>query len=95
MFPYGPPPRHNPNYCQQPKNEQKKKQLSPDNLAVIAALLTNALVVQSVLINRDQTIEVLLSGSLKQKSEIDKLVEQVKNVPVGEFLNSLLNKTNS
>lgn len=103
MFQNGPPPpRHNP-YCfqqqqqqqsqQQQKQEPKKPRLTPNQVAVIAALLTNALHVQSILIDKDQTIQVLLEGSLRQKSELDKLVDQVRDVPVGEFISSLLNNS--
>ena len=95
MFQNGPPPPHrNPCYFQQQHKQHKKEttkpRLSPNQVAVITALLTNALHVQSILVSKDQTIEVLLQGSLRQKSELDKFVDQVRDVPVGEFLSSLL-----
>ncbi|TCZ74302.1 hypothetical protein E0485_20195 [Paenibacillus albiflavus] len=52
------------------KNNKKSKAssttISPQSLAVIAALITKALTVDSVLIARDQHIEVLLVGSFKK-----------------------------
>ncbi|GAE31240.1 hypothetical protein [Halalkalibacter hemicellulosilyticus] len=76
------------------QNNKKKPQLSPNTLAVVTALLTNALTVQSVLIDKDKTIQVLLEGSLHapKKSELDILIDQVRDVPVGDFINSLLNQ---
>ncbi|MDT8859637.1 hypothetical protein N0O92_05270 [Alkalihalobacillus sp. MEB130] len=83
----------------QPPQRQRRQidphaKLTPNQIAVITAILTNALRVQSILVDKDKTIQVLLEGSLnvQQKSELDKLVDQVRDVPVGEFLNSLLNK---
>lgn len=41
--------------------------LTIDQMVVIAALLNNSLQVQSVLIDREQTVEILLVGSLRKK----------------------------
>ncbi|MCR8643926.1 hypothetical protein NV379_14820 [Paenibacillus sp. N1-5-1-14] len=41
--------------------------LTPQQLAVVAALLTNALEVESILLDRNQSIEILLTGSLRPK----------------------------
>lgn len=58
--------------------------LSPQSLAVIAALITKALTVDSVLIARDQHIEVLLVGSFKKgtKNKMDEMT-------VGELIELL------
>lgn len=48
------------------QNKAASTALSPQSLAVIAALITKALTVDSVLIARDQHIEVLLVGSFKK-----------------------------
>ncbi|MBP3949535.1 hypothetical protein [Bacillus suaedae] len=87
-----PPP---PPYRPPSKSENKRKShITPNTLAVIAALLTNALEVQSILVDKDKTIQVLLEGSLRvqQKSELDRIVDQVRDVPVGDFISSLLNE---
>lgn len=88
-----PPPPFKPQKSIGQANK-KKPQLSPNTLAVVTALLTNALRVQSVLIDKDKTIQVLLEGSLQvpNKSELDVLIDHIRDVPVGEFLNSLLNQ---
>lgn len=74
------------------KKHKKKSNCSPlsvDQIAVIAALLTNALRVQSVLVDREQTVEVLLVGSLHQKTHMDNLLEQISELPIADFLDSL------
>jgi len=75
------------------KNNNKKKancpKLSIDQIAVIAALLTNSLQVQSVLVDRDQAVEVLLVGSLRKKTQMDNLLNQISELSVGDFLESL------
>jgi hypothetical protein len=63
--------------------------LSPQQLAVITALLSNALIVSSVLVNKDQTIEIVLSGSLRRKNKTDKLVEELSGITVGELLDAI------
>ena len=74
------------------KNNKKKAncpKLSIDQIAVIAALLTNSLQVQSVLVDRDQAVEVLLVGSLRKKTQMDNLLNQISELSVGDFLESL------
>lgn len=73
------------------KNKKKANcpKLSIDQIAVIAALLTNSLQVQSVLVDRNQAVEVLLVGSLRKKTQMDNLLEQISELPVGDFLDSL------
>lgn len=63
--------------------------LTPQQLAVITALLTNALSVDSVLVDKDQTIEIVLSGSLRRKNKTDKLVEELSGITVGELLDAI------
>ncbi|WP_052144838.1 hypothetical protein [Halalkalibacter okhensis] len=110
MFRNGPPYYQNPyqyqqqqyqqqQHPQQPQKRQRKEvdpqaKLTPNQIAVITAILTNALSVQSILVDKDKTIQVLLEGSLtvQKKSELDKLIDQVRDVPVGDFLSSLLKK---
>ena len=60
--------------------------LSPQSLAVIAALITKALTVDSVLIARDQHIEVLLVGSFKKGT---KGQPGMNEITVGELIELL------
>lgn len=74
------------------RGNQKKSncpQLSIDQIAVIAALLTNALQVQSVLVDRNQLVQVLLIGPLCQKKQVNNLLEQIRELPITDFLDNL------
>lgn len=86
-----PPNQFNQKKQQKAKANNLASRLTLNEIAVIVALLTNALHVQSILVDRDQTVQVLLEGSLRKRSELDKLIDQVRDVPVGDFLSSLLN----
>ncbi|MCE5173585.1 hypothetical protein LQV63_30615 [Paenibacillus profundus] len=81
--------------CNDKNKNNKKKSSTPkltiDQIAVIAALLTNSLKVQSILVDRDQAVEVLLIGSLRKKTQMDQLVEQISDLSIGDFLDSLNN----
>lgn len=65
--------------------------ITPQQIAVVAAILFDALYVQSVLVDKDQTIVVLLEGSLKKKSNagMQKLLNEVKGLSVAELLELL------
>lgn len=65
--------------------------LTPQQLAVITGLLSKALHVDSVLIGKDQKIEIVLGGSLRKKTKADKLLEQLNDVTLGEILDSINN----
>ncbi|MBN3522305.1 hypothetical protein [Paenibacillus apiarius] len=76
------------------KNNKKKRngtKLSVEQIAVIAALLTNSLKVQSILVDRNQVVEVLLTGSLRKKTQMDQLIEQISDLSIGDLLESLNN----
>lgn len=70
------------------RKKKQPPQLSIDQIAVIAALLTNSLQVQSVLVDRDQVVEVLLVGSLRKKTQMDNLLDQISDMSIAEFLDS-------
>jgi len=65
------------------------EKIPPQSLAVIAALLTNALSVDSVLIARDQHIEVLLVGSIKPGGN-----QNISDVTIGELIELLQSARN-
>ncbi len=65
--------------------------LTPQQIAVVAAILFDALYVQSVLVDKDQTVVVLLEGSLKRKSNagMQKLLNEVKGLSIAELMELL------
>ncbi|SDB82644.1 hypothetical protein [Shouchella lonarensis] len=75
---------------QNPFGSKKQSKITPTEIAIVTALLTNALSVQSILIDREQTVQVLLEGSLKNQQELARLMEQMKDIPVGDLFSSML-----
>ncbi|WP_096434834.1 hypothetical protein [Alteribacter populi] len=64
--------------------------LSPQQLAVILAMLTNVLRVKAVLVTVDQQVEVVLQGNLaKQKKEIQDMLNQLSEDKVEEWMRML------
>jgi hypothetical protein len=66
--------------------------LTPQQIAVIAGLLANALDVESVLVDRNQQIQILLSGSLRRKTEADRVAEQLSGMSVGDLIDAFLRR---
>jgi hypothetical protein len=73
-------------------NNNCKLNLDPSQILIILALLTKTLEVESVLIDRDQQIQILLSGSLKQKTQLEKIMDQVGTMPFDEVMKTLLGR---
>lgn len=66
--------------------------LSPSAALVIAGLLTNILEVTSVLVDKNQLVQIVLSGSLKQKTEMDIMIEQLGSKPFDEVMKSVIKR---
>ncbi|OIJ21510.1 hypothetical protein BKP45_01710 [Anaerobacillus alkalidiazotrophicus] len=69
--------------------------LSPQQIAVVAAVLFNALYVQSVLVDRNQTVVIILEGSLRKNNNpgMEKLLNEVKGLSIGELMELLQSKS--
>lgn len=65
--------------------------LGPAQILVIAGFLTGVLQVNSILVNRQQAIEIVLSGSLKKPTQMDKVMEQIGRMPFERVIQSILN----
>ncbi|MFN7249706.1 MAG: hypothetical protein ACK4M9_02850 [Anaerobacillus sp.] len=64
--------------------------LSPQQIAVIAAILFDALYVKSILVDREQTIVILLEGSLKQQSKnMEKLLNELRKCSIEDLMDIL------
>jgi hypothetical protein len=70
---------------------QLLKSLSPQQLAVIVGLLTQSLSVDSLLVDKDQNIEIVLGGSLRKKTKTDRLLTELSEVSVGDLLEAIKN----
>lgn len=75
-------------------NQNNRVTLNPSQALVIAGLLTGTLQVISVLVDRDQTVQLVLSGSLRidEQTELDRIMRQIGNMPFDEVMKAMLGK---
>lgn len=75
------------------KNSKRKtpqSKLTPQQIAVVVGLLANALEVTSLLIDKNQRIEIVLEGSIRKKTRADRIAEELNNISVGDLLEAIL-----
>lgn len=65
-----------------------------DRLLVIAGLLTGVLNVDSILVAKDQHIEIVLTGSLKRRTELDKMLDKVGPMPFDDVMKAIMDRVN-
>ncbi len=84
------------NYSRNTKSQkQTKKNLTSAEALVIAGILGGSLTVDSVLVDANQTINIVLTGSLKKKSNNDKLdgiLDQLGKVPFDDVVAAMLRR---
>lgn len=66
--------------------------VTPSKALVIAGLLSGSLEVFSVLVDKNQAVEILLTGTLKQKTELDKMLDKIGDMPFDEVLKAFLDR---
>ena len=66
--------------------------MTPSQALVIAGVLVGVLQVESVLVSRDQVVDILLRGSLKQKTPLEKMLDQIGGMPFDEVMKALLDR---
>jgi hypothetical protein len=64
--------------------------LTPSQIIVIAGMLGGVLNVESVLVDRNQQINIVLSGSLKRKTDLDRMVEELGSKSFKEVISSIM-----
>lgn len=69
-----------------------KEGLEPSSLLVALGLLSGVLEVISVLVDRDQVVQFVLEGSLKRKTELDRVMEELGSYSFEEVVTALLNQ---
>jgi len=73
-------------------NKVKKPALSPQKVLVILGLLGGVLEVDSILVDRDQIIQIRLNGSLRRKTRLDKMLDEIGDMPFDDVLKSILRR---
>ena len=70
----------------------KMPSLTPSKALVIAGLIGNVFTVDSILVDKNQRVEIVLSGILKQKTQLEKIMDQVGKMPFDEVLRSIVGR---
>jgi len=66
--------------------------ITPQRALVILGLLLGTLEVNSVLVNRDQTVQIFLQGSLKRKTRLEKIMDEIGALPFDEVIRAILGR---
>ncbi len=66
--------------------------LTPAEIMVISGILTDVLSVESLLVDRTQQVQIVLGGSLKRKTELEKTLDEIGQKPFDEVLKALLGR---
>lgn len=74
------------------KKKNTPAKLSPQQIAVVVGLLTNVLEVNSILLDKDQNIEIVLTGSIRRKTKADRIAEELGDVSVADLLDAFVRK---
>lgn len=71
-------------------NVAKCFDLTTSELLVITGLIIDVLNVESVLVSRDQVVQIVLSGNLKRKTELERVMEQVGKLPFDQVIKAII-----
>jgi hypothetical protein len=64
--------------------------LTPSQLLVIAGFVAKVLEVNSITVDKDQEIQIVLNGSLKRPTQLDNIMQQIGQMPFETVFSSLL-----
>lgn len=90
--------KQNSNCSQSSSSDSKNPlySLSPSKALVIVALLSGVLDVYSILVDREQTVQILLEGSLKQKDsgdqELANMLDSIGGKSFDDVVRALINR---
>lgn len=89
--------KNNKSYSRNKNSSKKgKPALSTAQALVIAGILGGSLSVESVLVDANQEINIVLTGSLKRKSDnnnkLDSILDQLGNVPFDDVVAAMLRR---
>ncbi|MGE5583022.1 MAG: hypothetical protein ACM3X9_10880 [Bacillota bacterium] len=67
--------------------------LLPSELLVIAGIICDVLQVNSVLVDRNQSVEIVLVGTLKRRTQLDKVMQQIGKMPFDQVVQAIMNSS--
>ncbi|AKL97154.1 hypothetical protein CACET_c37260 [Clostridium aceticum] len=74
---------------------QERINLTPSQILTILALLAGTLDVTSVVFDRDQSVQIVLSGTLQkeeEENELEKLIGHLGAMPFDQVMKAMLSK---
>ncbi|NLD48519.1 MAG: hypothetical protein GX660_15245, partial [Clostridiaceae bacterium] len=71
---------------------KKNVVLTPSQALVVAGILGGVLEVNSVLVDKDQIVQIVLQGSLKQKTELEQMLDNIGSKPFDEVVKAMLGR---
>lgn len=78
--------------CKRDDSLNKNSAVPPSHLLVIAGILGGALDVNSIRVDKDQNVDISLSGTLKKKTQLEKMMDQIGQMPFDEVLKVMLDR---
>ncbi|MDY7221972.1 hypothetical protein P4475_14820 [Halalkalibacterium halodurans] len=73
-------------------NDFYDHKLTPQKIAVIIGLVTDALQVQAILVDANQRVEIVLEGHLSKKSEMDRMMDDLSDMKFGEVMDAFMKR---
>ncbi|MFZ5643042.1 MAG: hypothetical protein ACOY46_05585 [Bacillota bacterium] len=73
-------------------DNKEKLSLTPSQLLVILGLLGGVFEVTSLLVDKDQEVQIVLTGSLKRKTELDKKLDEIGSLPFDEVMGAIIGR---
>ncbi len=67
----------------------------PSELLVIAGIICDVLQVNSVLVNRNQEVQIILTGTLKTSTQLDKVMKQLGHMPFDQVMKCIIDNCNN
>lgn len=73
-------------------NQKTIQNFSPQKVLVILGMLAGVLEVKSILVDRDQVVDILLEGSLKRKTPLDNCLDTIGAMPFDDVLRAVMGR---
>ena len=73
-------------------SNKNKLQITPTQALIIAGILGGVLDVSSVLVDRNQVVQIILEGSLRRKTELEEMMDEIGQKPFDEVLKAMLDR---
>ena len=66
--------------------------ITPQRALIILGLLTGTLDVNCISLSSDQTVQITLEGSLKRKTRLEKIMDEIGSLPFDEVVRAILKR---